>query len=141
MTNNNANTAVNRFNNTVVTNNNANTAVNRFNNTVVTNNNANTAVRTNNVNRFNNTVVVANNTRTTRVNFPKGGLFVRGQKPKFLNGRVSAVKKPKTSFLESLFGPKRNFIPSSTFKGTKKGYAFKIGNQGTGYYVNAEYRV
>ena len=157
--NNNANTAVNRFNNTVVTNNNANTAVrtnnvnrfnntavrtnnvNRFNNTAVRTNNVNrfnnTAVRTNNVNRFNNTVVVANNTRTTRVNFPKGGLFVRGQKPKFLNGQVSAVKKPKTSFLESLFGPKRNFIPSSTFKGTKKGYAFKIGNQGTGYYVNA----
>jgi len=52
VTNNNANTAVNRFNNTAVTNNNANTAVNRFNNTAVTNNNANTAV-----NRFNNTVV------------------------------------------------------------------------------------
>ena len=97
--------------------------MNAFNNTAV---NANT-------NRFNNTAVKK---ATTRVNFPKGSLFMTGQKPKFLNGRVSAVKKPKTSFFASIFGPKRSFINSNTFKGAKKGYAFKTGNQGTGYYLN-----
>src|SRR6056300_1146081 len=144
------NTAVNananRFNNTAVktenTNSFNNTAVktentNRFNNTAVktenTNRINNTAVKTENTNRFNNTAVKK---ATTRVNFPKGSLFMTGQKPKFLIGRVSAVKKPKTSFFASIFGPKRNFIKSNTFKGTKKGYVFKTGNQGSGYYLN-----
>jgi hypothetical protein len=134
----------NRFNNTAVktgnTNRFNNTAVktentNRFNNTAVKTENRfnNTAVKTENTNRFNNTAVKK---ATTRVNFPKGSLFMTGQKPKFLNGRVSAVKKPKTSFFTSIFGPKRSFINSNTFKGAKKGYAFKTGNQGTGYYLN-----
>ena len=122
----------NRFNNTAV-----NANANRFNNTAVktenTNRFNNTAVKTENTNRFNNTAVKK---ATTRVNFPKGSLFMTGQKPKFLNGRVSAVKKPKTSFFASIFGPKRSFINSNTFKGAKKGYAFKTGNQGTGYYLN-----
>src|SRR6056300_1130625 len=110
---------MNAFNNTAV-----NANANRFNNT---------AVKTENTNRFNNTAVKK---ATTRVNFPKGGLFMTSQKPKFLNGRVSAVKKPTTSFFASIFGPKRNFIKSNTFKGTKKGYVFKTGNQGSGYYLN-----
>jgi hypothetical protein len=144
------NTAVNananRFNNTAVKTENTN----RFNNTAVktenTNRFNNTAVKTENTNRFNNTAVKTENTNrfnntavkkaTTRVNFPKGGLFMTSQKPKFLNGRVSAVKKPTTSFFASIFGPKRNFIKSNTFKGTKKGYVFKTGNQGSGYYLN-----
>src|SRR6056300_1216206 len=152
------NTAVNananRFNNTAVktenTNRFNNTAVktentNRFNNTAVktenTNRFNNTAVKTENTNRFNNTVVRTNGNTTgkkvtTRVNFPKGSLFMTGQKPKFLNGRVSAVKKPKTSIFAGLFGPKRSFIKSNTFKGSKKGYVFKTGNQGSGYYLN-----
>src|SRR6056300_1571660 len=137
---------MNAFNNTVVKNGNTN----RFNNTAVKNENTNrfnnTAVKTENTNRFNNTAVKTENTNrfnntavkkaTTRVNFPKGGLFMTSQKPKFLNGRVSAVKKPTTSFFASIFGPKRNFIKSNTFKGTKKGYVFKTGNQGSGYYLN-----
>jgi hypothetical protein len=152
------NTAVNananRFNNTAVktenTNRFNNTAVktentNRFNNTAVktenTNRFNNTAVKTENTNRFNNTVVRTNGNTTgkkvtSRVNFPKGSLFMTGQKPKFLNGRVSAVKKPKTSIFAGLFGPKRSFIKSNTFKGSKKGYVFKTGNQGSGYYLN-----
>src|SRR6056300_1153152 len=110
----NANTNANRFNNTAV---NTNTNANRFNNTAVKNENANrnmfnnTAVNTS-ANRFNNTVVNRfNNTvvkkPATRVNFPKGGLFMKGQKPKFLNGRVSAIKKPKQSIFAGLFGKKR----------------------------------
>jgi hypothetical protein len=152
------NTAVNananRFNNTAVktenTNRFNNTAVktentNRFNNTAVktenTNRFNNTVVKTENTNRFNNTVVRTNGNTTgkkatSRVNFPKGSLFMTGQKPKFLNGRVSAVKKPKTSIFTGLFGPKRSFIKSNTFKGSKKGYVFKTGNQGSGYYLN-----
>jgi hypothetical protein len=144
----------NRFNNTAVktenTNRFNNTAVktentNRFNNTAVktenTNRFNNTAVKTENTNRFNNTVVRTNGNTTgkkatSRVNFPKGSLFMTGQKPKFLNGRVSAVKKPKTSIFAGLFGPKRSFIKSNTFKGSKKGYVFKTGNQGSGYYLN-----
>ena len=131
------------FNNTAVMNNTAvaNTNVkNNFANTNVVNTNvknnfANTdVVNTNrknttvvNTNRKNTTTVVNKPTPpTTRVNFPKGGLFMKGQKPNFLNGRVSAVKKPTQSV----------FIKSNTFKGAKKGYVFKTGNQGTGYYMN-----
>src|SRR5210317_523568 len=94
---------------------------------------------------FNNTAVMNNvqrnkaeKTPTTRVNFPKGGLFTKGQRPKFLNGRVSAVKKPTQSVFADLFKPKpkQTFIKSDTFTGAKKGYVFKTGNQGTGYYLN-----
>jgi hypothetical protein len=48
-----------------------------------------------------------------QVSFPKGGLFMKGKKPKFLNGNVSAVK---------VFKNKEN--------------VFKTGNRGTGYYKN-----
>jgi hypothetical protein len=106
-------TNVNRFNNTAV-----NTNVNKFNNTAVKNE-VNTAVKTNvnkfnntlvktNVNRFNNTAVknevntaVKPPTQQSRVIFPKGSLFKKGQRPKFLNGRVSAVKKPIQQFVAS----------------------------------------
>src|SRR6056300_435889 len=127
------NTAVNnnvQMNNTTVKNN------VQMNNTTVKNNVQmnNTTVK-NNVQR-NNTVQrnTAVKTPTTRVNFPKGGLFTKGQRPKFLNGRVSAVKKP----IQSIFKPKpkQTFIKSDTFTGAKKGYVFKTGNQGTGYYLN-----
>ena len=62
---------------------------------------------------------------------------MKDQRPKFLNGRVSAVKKPTESLFTRIFNPKqKDFIPSSKFKGGKKGYVFKTGNQGTGYYIN-----
>jgi hypothetical protein len=129
----NTNVAKNNFTNTTVVNN----RKNNFTNTGVVNNRKNTTLANN---RRNTTVVNTNRrnkpTPTTRVNFPKGGLFMTGQRPKFLNGRVSAVKKPKTSFFASLFGPKQTFIQSNTFKGAKKGYVFRTGNQGTGYYMN-----
>ena len=133
------NTAVNRSNNVNRAN---NTAVNRVNNTAV-----------NNVNRSFNTNTSVN-TRApvprTRVNFPKGSLFMTGQKPKFLNGQVSAVKQPTQSifaglkqptgsFFNRILKPKQaNFMPSDTFTSAKTGYAFKTGNQGTGYYINTD---
>ena len=153
------NTAVNRSNNVNRVN---NTAVNRSNNVNRVNN---TAVnRSNNVNRANNTAVnnvnrsfntnTSVNTRApvprTRVNFPKGSLFMTGQKPKFLNGQVSAVKQPTQSifaglkqptgsFFNRILKPKQaNFMPSDTFTSAKTGYAFKTGNQGTGYYINTD---
>ena len=57
----------------------------------------NTAVKTN---TFNNRAVKTN-TPKTRLNFPRGSLFIKGQRPKFLNGRVSAVKKPVQPFITS----------------------------------------
>src|SRR6056300_1722332 len=130
-----------QMNNTTVKNNvqmNNTTVKNnvQMNNTTVKNN-----VQRNNTAVMNNTAVkntvqrnTAVKTPTTRVNFPKGGLFTKGQRPKFLNGRVSAVKKP----IQSIFKPKpkQTFIKSDTFTGAKKGYVFKTGNQGTGYYLN-----
>ena len=119
----NANVNANRFNNTAVKTENRfnNTAVkteNRFNNTAVNANRFNnTAV---NANRFNNTAVKTENTAVKpRVFFPKGGLFMKGQKPKFLDGRVSAVKKPTRSIFAGLFRKKSNVpkvpkVPNNT---------------------------
>src|SRR6056300_1533742 len=94
------NTAVNTFNNTAAKTEN----VNRFNNTAVKTENVNrfnnTSVKTENVNRFNNTVVknevntaVKPSAPKSRVQFPKGSLFTRGQKPAFLGG-TPTKKKP-----------------------------------------------
>ena len=137
---NNNNTAVNRVNNASVNN----TAVNRVNNTAV--------------NRVNNTAVnnTAVNTRQNRpknknskVTFPSGSLFTKGEKPKFLGGTKSAVKtrtnnsKPaqpnKKGFFAGLFGGKKEekkFIAANKFKGSKSGYVFRKGNKGPGYYIN-----
>jgi hypothetical protein len=161
---NNNNTAVNRVNNASVNNTAVNrvnnTAVNRVNNTAVNRVN-NTAVnRVNNtaVNRVNNTAVnnTAVNTRQNRpknknskVTFPSGSLFTKGEKPKFLGGTKSAVKtrtnnsKPaqpnKKGFFAGLFGGKKEekkFIAANKFKGSKSGYVFRKGNKGPGYYIN-----
>ena len=127
----NANQIINNVNtnaNQTVNNVNAN-ANQTFNNTSLNvNGNGNGNVNRNgngNVNRNGN-----RNLNTARriepvpkVSFPKNGLFMRGQRPKFLNGEVSAIKQ-------------RNFIRAGTFEGARKGYVFKTGNQGTGYYVN-----
>jgi hypothetical protein len=102
----NNNTAVNRVNNFNRVNNTAVNRVNNFNrvnNTAVNRVNNNTAVnRVNNFNRVNNTVVNRVNNNTTvnqksKINFPKGGLFAKGEKPKFLGGTKSAVKPPRTN--------------------------------------------
>src|SRR5210317_2485812 len=114
------NTAVNnnvQMNNTTVKNNVQMNNVQMNNTAVMNNTNRKNNVQMNNVQRNNvqRNNVQRNNvqrnttvkTPTTRVNFPKGGLFMKGQRPKFLNGRVSAVKKP----IQSTFKPK----PKQTF--------------------------
>jgi hypothetical protein len=130
------NTNMNRVNNNTAVN---NTAVNRVNNNTVVNrvNNNNTTV-----NRVNNTVV----NQKSKINFPKGGLFAKGEKPKFLGGTKSAVKSPRTNtnqpkkkgFFAGLFGKKeeKNFIAANKFKGSKPGYVFRKGEKGLGYYLN-----
>jgi hypothetical protein len=143
------NTNVNRVNTNV---NRVNTNVNRVNTNVGRVNTNVNRVNTN-VNRVNTNVGRVNrvNTNVKRVNrpskvsFPKGGLFGRGEKPKFLGGTKSAVKQPnmnvskkKKGFFASLFGKKenKNFIAASEFKGSKEGYVFRKGEKGLGYYLN-----
>jgi hypothetical protein len=148
------NTNVNRVNNnTAVNNTTVNTNLNRVNNTAVNRVNNNTAVnRVNNFNRVNNNTAVnrVNNTnrvnQKSKINFPKGGLFAKGEKPKFLGGTKSAVKPPRTNanqpkkkgFFAGLFGKKeeKNFIAANKFKGSKPGYVFRKGEKGLGYYLN-----
>jgi len=84
-------------------------------------------------------------------------VFKQGRKPAFLGGNQRAVREPivaqvrrnnapvnvrvnntpknKPGFLGGLFG-KKNYIPAKKFSGEKKGYAFKTGNKGLGYYKN-----
>ena len=85
-------------------------------------------------------------------------VFKQGRKPAFLGGNQRAIREPivaqvrrnnapvnvrvnntpknkKPSFLGGLFG-KKNYIPAKKFSGEKKGYAFKTGNKGLGYYKN-----
>jgi hypothetical protein len=144
------NTNVNRVNNNTAVNNTAvnrvnNTVVNRFNNTAVNRVNNNTAVnRVNNFNRVNNNTNRVN--QKSKINFPKGGLFAKGEKPKFLGGTKSAVKPSRTNanqpkkkgFFAGLFGKKeeKNFIAANKFKGSKPGYVFRKGEKGLGYYLN-----
>jgi hypothetical protein len=147
------NTNVNRVNNTAVNRVNNNTNVNRVNNNTNVNRANNTAVNrvNNNFNRTNNTAVNrVNNTnrvnQKSKINFPKGGLFAKGEKPKFLGGTKSAVKPPLTNanqpkkkgFFAGLFGKKeeKNFIAANKFKGSKPGYVFRKGEKGLGYYLN-----
>tara|TARA_Y100000389_G_scaffold117880_1_gene115032 strand:- start:599 stop:7000 length:6402 start_codon:yes stop_codon:yes gene_type:complete len=52
------------------------------------------------------------------------------QRPVTMN---NTPKKP--GFFGSIFG-KKNYIAANKFKGEKKGYAFKQGNKGLGYYKN-----
>src|SRR6056300_1992403 len=154
--NNVSNTNVNRVNNTAVNNTAVNTNVNRANTTNnykanTTNNykvNTTNNYKVNTTNNYkantitNNYKVNTTNTnrpknKNSKVSFPTGSLFAKGEKPKFLGGAVSAVKnKPeKKGFFASLFG-KKNFIPANKFKNSKPGYAFRKGEEGLGYYKN-----
>jgi hypothetical protein len=162
--NNVSNNNVNRVNNTAVNNTAVNTNVNRANTTnnykVNTTNNykANTTnnYKVNNTNNYkvntitnnykanttNNYKVNTTNTnrpknKNSKVTFPTGGLFVKGEKPKFLGGAVKNGEKKK-GFFASLFGKKenKNFIPANKFKNSKPGYSFYKGNEGLGYYKN-----
>ena len=155
--NTNTNTAVN---NTAVSNvNSANFNINRVNTNVNTNR-VNTNVNTNrvntNMNRVNTNRVNTNmnrvNTNVNRVNtkvnrpkernskvtFPSGGLFTRGEKPKFLGGVKEPVGNKKPGFFAKLFGKKekKNFVSANKFNGSKEGYVFRKGEKGLGYYLN-----
>jgi hypothetical protein len=90
------------------------------------------------------------------MNFSGKSVFRQGKKPAFLGGNRRAVREParnnrptnmnqrpvtmnntpkKPGFFGSIFG-KKNYVAANKFKGEKKGYAFKQGNQGLGYYKN-----
>jgi hypothetical protein len=102
------------------------------------------------------------NNRPTNMNqrpMTMNTVFRTGEKPEFLGGARRAVREPvrnnrpsnmnqrpvtmnntpkKRGFLGGIFGAKKNqnFIPAKKFNGGKKGYVFKQGNQGLGYYKN-----
>ena len=148
----------NKVNNTAVNNTAVNTNLNRVNNFGVnTGNNrvnnfgANTG--SNRVNNFGVNQVNRPKNRSSKVTFPTGGLFAKGEKPKFLGGARSAVKptrsnvnmsKPvqpkKKGFFAGLFGggkkEEKNFIAANKFSGSKPGYVFRKGEKGMGYYLN-----
>ena len=153
---------VNRTNNLNVNRTN-NLNVNRVNNlnaNRVNNLNAN-RVNNLNANRVNINSARANGTRPNDqrgVNFSRASVFRKGEKPAFLGGAKRAVREPirndrrptnmnqrpntmnvpkKPGFFGSVFGgKKKNFVPINKFKGEKKGYVFKQGNKGLGYYTN-----
>ena len=140
----NTNVNTNRVNTNVNTNR-ANTNVNRVNTNV---NRVNTNVNTNrvntNVNRVNtnvnrvNTKVNRPKERNSKVTFPSGGLFTKGEKPKFLGGVKEPVGNKKPGFFAKLFGKKekKNFVSAKKFNGSKEGYVFRQGEKGLGYYLN-----
>ena len=77
------------------------------------NGNGNGNGTTNNWNRNNgNNVSPKKVNRTSTVTFPKGGLFMKGEKPKFLGGARRAVNpptnKPKSGLFSGIFGKKKS---------------------------------
>ena len=150
---NNVNVNANRVNT-----NNVNVNTNRVNT-----NNVNVNTNRVNTNRsrvnFNNSPRASNGARPNgqrRMNFSGKNVFKEGKKPAFLGGNQRAVREPvrnnrprnmnqrpvtmnntpkKPGFFGSIFG-KKNYIAANKFKGEKKGYAFKQGNRGIGYYKN-----
>ena len=42
----------------------------------------------------------------------------------------------KKKLNEGMYSKKPDFIPSSKFTGSKKGYVFKMGKKGLGYYID-----
>ncbi|AMA76495.1 putative viral A-type inclusion protein [Ostreococcus tauri virus OtV5] len=145
-----ANTTTNNYKMNTTTNNNYKVNTNNTNNYKMnTTTNNNYKVNTNNTNNYkmntttnNNYKVNTNNTnrpknKNSKVTFPTGGLFAKGEKPKFLGGAARNGEKKK-GFFASLFGKKenKNFIPANKFKNSKPGYSFYKGNEGLGYYKN-----
>ena len=157
-TNNGLNTNRNNGLNTNRTNNGLNTTRNNGLNTNRTNNGLNTTRN----NGFNNSPRASNGARPNifmrNKTLNNKNVFKQGRKPAFLGGNQRAVREPivaqvrrnnapvnvrvnntsknkKPGFLGGLFG-KKNYIPAKKFSGEKKGYAFKTGNKGLGYYKN-----
>ena len=152
-TNNGLNTNNVNVNTNRVNTNNVNVNTNRVNtNNVNTNNGLNTTRSRVN---FNNSPRPSFGSRPNGqrgMNFSGKNVFKQDKKPAFLGGNQRAVREPvlnnrprnmnqrpvtmnKPGFFGSIFG-KKNYIAGNKFKGEKKGYAFKQGNQGLGYYKN-----
>ena len=150
---NNANRVNNVNTNNGLNTNNVNVNTNRVNtNNVNTNNGLNTTRSRVN---FNNSPRPSFGSRPNGqrgMNFSGKNVFKQDKKPAFLGGNQRAVREPvrnnrprnmnqrpvtmnKPGFFGSIFG-KKNYIAGNKFKGEKKGYAFKQGNQGLGYYKN-----
>ena len=147
----------NRTNNVLNTNRTNNLNTTRSNNGLNTNR---SRVNTNRVNI--NSPRASNGARPNGqrgMNFSRANVFRKGEKPAFLGGARRAVREPvrnnrptnmnqrpvtmnntpkKRGFFGGIFGAKKNqnFIPAKKFNGEKKGYVFKQGNQGLGYYKN-----
>ena len=153
----------NRTNNGLNTNRNNGLNTNR-NNGLNTNRNNGLNTNRTNTNRnngFNNSPRASNGARPNvfmrNKTLNNKNVFKQGRKPAFLGGNQRAVREPivaqvrrnnapvnvrvnntpknKPGFLGGLFG-KKNYIPAKKFSGEKKGYAFKTGNKGLGYYKN-----
>ena len=126
------------------------------------NTNRNNGLNTSRNNGFNNSPRAFNGARPNvfmrNKTLNNKNVFKQGRKPAFLGGNQRAVREPivaqvrrnnapvnvrvnntpknkKPGFLGGLFG-KKNYIPAKKFSGEKKGYAFKTGNKGLGYYKN-----
>ena len=154
------NTAVNNVNNTNLVNNGLNT--NRNNGLNTNRNNGLNANRNNGSmerarTNFNNSPRASNGARPNvfrrNTTLNNKNVFKQGIKPAFLGGNQRAVREPivaqvrrnnapvnvqvnkKPGFFGSIFG-KKNYIPAKKFNGEKKGYVFKTGNRGLGYYKN-----
>ena len=153
----------NRTNNGLNTNRNNGLNTNRTNNGLNTgrNNGLNTSrnngLNTSRNNGFNNSPRAFNGARPNvfmrNKTLNNKNVFKQGRKPAFLGGNQRAVREPivaqvrrnntpvnvrvnkKPGFIGGLFG-KKNYIPAKKFSGEKKGYAFKTGNKGLGYYKN-----
>ena len=149
LTNNGLNTNRNNGLNTNRTNTSRN---NGFNNSPRASNGARPNVFMRNKTLNNKNVFMRNKTLNNK------NVFKEGRKPAFLGGNQRAVREPivaqvrrnnapvnvrvnntpknkKPGFIGGLFG-KKNYIPAKKFSGEKKGYAFKTGNKGLGYYKN-----
>ena len=157
LVNNGLNTNRNNGLNTNRTNNGLNTGRNNGLNT-----SRNNGLNTSRNNGFNNSPRAFNGARPNvfmrNKTLNNKNVFKQGRKPAFLGGNQRAVREPivaqvrrnnapvnvrvnntpknkKPGFIGGLFG-KKNYIPAKKFSGEKKGYAFKTGNKGLGYYKN-----
>ena len=143
-------------------NTNRNNGLNTNRNNGLNTNRTNNGLNTTRNNGFNNSPRASNGARPNifmrNKTLNNKNVFKQGRKPAFLGGNQRAVREPivaqvrrnnapvnvrvnntsknkKPGFLGGLFG-KKNYIPAKKFSGEKKGYAFKTGNKGLGYYKN-----
>ncbi|CAN0378209.1 unnamed protein product, partial [Discosporangium mesarthrocarpum] len=58
------------------------------------------------------------------------------QRDSWLSFRTSELKVPPASSAADLAGARPGFIAASKFEGAKRGYVFKMGEEGLGYYLD-----